>query len=213
MATMQFTRNYTDHSNNSGFQFEFHCDKCGNGFRSSYSRNKLGMATNMLDAASNLLGGGLWGAARGAANLNDALRGKAWDDAFQAAVAEIKPKFRQCRRCGKWVCPEVCWNSTAALCKECAPSLQEEVAAAAAQGAAQQIIAKAGQEAGLIAGIDLTKAAPAACPSCNAPLADGAKFCAGCGKPVASEKKFCAKCGKPSPAEAKFCPECGAPKA
>jgi uncharacterized OB-fold protein len=26
---IQFTRNYTDRSNDQGFQLEFHCDKCG----------------------------------------------------------------------------------------------------------------------------------------------------------------------------------------
>ena len=211
MATMQFTRNYTDHSNNSGFQFEFHCDKCGNGFRSTYSPNKLGMATNMLDAASNLLGGGLWGAARGASNLNDALRGKAWDDAFQTAIAEIKPKFRQCRRCGQWICPEVCWNDAAALCKNCAPALQEEAASAQAQAARSQVNEKAAAT-DQTGGLDLTKRQAGACPSCNAALDPGAKFCAGCGKPVAPPQGFCTKCGKPSPASAKFCPECGAPK-
>ena len=30
------------------------------------------------------------------------------------AIAEIKPKFRQCTRCGGWFCPEVCWNAKAA---------------------------------------------------------------------------------------------------
>jgi len=27
-----------------------------------------------------------------------------------AAVAEIKPLFLQCKRCGSWVCKDVCWN-------------------------------------------------------------------------------------------------------
>ena len=33
MALIQFTKNYTDHSNGQGFQFEFHCDKCGQAFQ------------------------------------------------------------------------------------------------------------------------------------------------------------------------------------
>jgi len=211
MASTQFTRNFTDHSNPSGFQFEFHCDKCGNGFRSSYAPNKLGMATNLLDAASSMLGGSLWGAARAGDHINDALRGKAFDGAFQDAISEIKPKFRQCRRCGKWVCPEICWNDKASLCKECAPSLLEEAAAAQASAAKSQVnenAAKTDQTGGL----DLSKPHAGACPNCNAPAEPGAKFCAGCGKPMAEEKKFCTKCGKPSPASAKFCPECGAPR-
>ena len=31
MPSAPFTRNYRDHSNNEGFQFEFFCDKCGSG--------------------------------------------------------------------------------------------------------------------------------------------------------------------------------------
>ena len=39
--TTSFTRNYTDHSNAQGYQFEFHCDKCGSGFRSSAATSIL----------------------------------------------------------------------------------------------------------------------------------------------------------------------------
>ena len=31
-----FTRNHTDHSTESGFQFEFFCDCCGDGFKSTF---------------------------------------------------------------------------------------------------------------------------------------------------------------------------------
>jgi hypothetical protein len=211
MASTQFTRNYTDHSNSNGFQFEFHCDKCGNGFRSSYAPNKLGMASSFLGAAADMFGGVLGQAANAGNHLKDAMRGKAWDDAFKAAIDEIKPKFRQCRRDGKWVCPEICWNDKASLCKDCAPSLQEEAASAAAQGAADQLRQKA-STVDLTEGVDLRNAGSGACPACNAAIDPGAKFCPSCGKPTAGDKKFCPKCGKPSPASAKFCPDCGAPK-
>jgi len=36
MGSIAFTRNYSDHSNDTGYQFEFHCDKCGNGYRSTF---------------------------------------------------------------------------------------------------------------------------------------------------------------------------------
>src|SRR5262245_53474858 len=45
------------------------------------------------------------------------------------------------------------------------------------------------------------------CPSCNAPVADAAKFCAECGRPL---PRACPACGHASPPDAKFCPECGA---
>jgi hypothetical protein len=33
MALIQFTRNYQDLSTDQGYQFEFSCDRCGNGVK------------------------------------------------------------------------------------------------------------------------------------------------------------------------------------
>lgn len=208
----QFTRNYTDRSNDTGFQFEFHCDKCGNGHRSTFKTNKLGMAASLLKAAGSIFGGGLHNASWGADHVKDAFRGSAWDDAYKEAIEEIKPKFHQCTRCGKWVCPEVCWNAARGLCEECAPDLGEAAAAVQAQVAVEQIGEKARQH-DQTGGLDM--AAPkaiAACPHCHARVAAGTKFCAECGKPVAqAATKFCAECGGKIQPGAKFCPECGKP--
>lgn len=209
-----FTKNYTDHSNNQGYQFEFHCDKCGNGFRSSYAANKLGIATSFLSAAADMFGGGFGQAANAGRHLKDAMRGKAWDDAFATAVTEIKPRFRQCRRCGKWICPEVCWNDPAAMCKTCAPDLTEEKAAAQADAlrdaAAAQIRDKA-QKADLVGDMDVTKQISGSCRHCQAALSGG-KFCPNCGKPAA-DPDACPKCQSPMPPGAKFCSSCGSPRA
>ena len=35
-----FTRNYNDLSTESGFQFEFFCDCCGNGYKSTFWRKE-----------------------------------------------------------------------------------------------------------------------------------------------------------------------------
>ena len=35
-----FTRNYNDLSTDAGFQFEFYCDCCGNGVKSSFVESK-----------------------------------------------------------------------------------------------------------------------------------------------------------------------------
>jgi len=35
-ANIQFTKNYSDHSTDTGFQFEFFYDRCGNGFRTHF---------------------------------------------------------------------------------------------------------------------------------------------------------------------------------
>ncbi len=56
---IQFTRNYADRSNDSGFQFEFQCDKCGNGHMSRFITNTIGMAAGFLKAAGSFFGGAL----------------------------------------------------------------------------------------------------------------------------------------------------------
>ena len=48
MGLIALTSNVTDHSNDNGFQFEFHCDKCGNGYMTSFQPSKVGMAGGFL---------------------------------------------------------------------------------------------------------------------------------------------------------------------
>src|SRR5207248_7745511 len=57
MALIQFTRNHTDHSTDKGFQFEFFCDRCGNGFMSEFKTSATGMAASALHAAGSFFGG------------------------------------------------------------------------------------------------------------------------------------------------------------
>lgn len=214
MASIAFTKNFTDHSNQQGYQFEFHCDKCGSGFRSSYAANSLGMATGLLHAAADIFGGVLGSAANAGDHMKDMLRGKAWDAAFAAAIEEIKPKFKQCTRCAKWICPEVCWNAKASLCKECAPDFAEEFAAAqaaAVKNALGEQFALKASKADLTAGVEVGKQASAVCPHCAAP-STGSKFCGSCGKPMAPVSSACPKCKAEIPAGAKFCPDCGTPR-
>ncbi|HEY8210350.1 MAG TPA: zinc-ribbon domain-containing protein [Myxococcaceae bacterium] len=211
MTLIQFTRNYSDHSNDKGYQFEFFCDKCGNGFRSSFNASTLGMAASVLQAASSVFGGFLRGAARGAGAVQDALRGEGWDSAFNEAVTEAKPKFRQCTRCGKWVCPEVCWNEKRSLCESCAPDLAEEAASIQAHVAVEQIGQKM-RQADQVGEVDVKAHAVASCPHCRARVEAGQKFCPECGKPVAAQAAHCTQCGTQLPGTAKFCPGCGAPR-
>jgi hypothetical protein len=211
MSGITFTQNYRDHSNDEGFQFEYLCDKCGNGWRSSFQTNKLGMAAGFLRVAGSLFGGGsLWAAANAGDKARDVLRGPAWDSAFAAAVTEGKARFKQCSRCGKWVCPEVCWNAERGMCDSCAPKLQQEMAAAQAQAAKDQVWEKA-RQTDQTGAADLTKKARVACPHCGA-AASGGKFCGECGKPFEGPKDQCGKCQAKMAPNAKFCPECGAPR-
>src|SRR5438874_89461 len=198
-----FTRNYHDHSNDTGYQFEFFCDKCGNGFRSTFRASTVGVASKLFKAAGSLFGGsGLWGAGQAADHLKDGLRGKAWDDAFEAATEEIRPKFHQCTKCGLWVCPEVCWNEERGLCEGCAPNLAEHVAAAQAQIAVDQAVEKA-RQVDQTEGADVKTKSVSQCPHCKARVTPGAKFCPECGKATgggATKKAFCAECGAERPA-------------
>lgn len=212
MGSTAFTRNYTDRSNDTGYQFEFHCDKCGNGHRSTFHASKLGVGSKLAKGLGSLFGGGsaLWAAGQAGEYMKDGLRGQAWDKAFQEAIEEIRPKFHQCTRCGHWVCPEVCWNGQRQLCESCAPDLAEEAAAQQAQIAAQQVGEKL-RKVDQIAGFDPTAEMVSSCPSCKSQLQAGARFCPGCGKPVGSgvAKAFCTGCGGQLAPGARFCASCG----
>ncbi|HEX4337952.1 MAG TPA: zinc ribbon domain-containing protein [Polyangiaceae bacterium] len=214
MSSQPFTRNYTDHSSDTGFQFEFFCDKCGSGHRSEFQTNSLGFAAQMVKAAGALLGGEVARAGWGADYMKDAFRGPAWDSAFKHAIEECRPRFKQCTMCGKWVCPEVCWNHERGLCEDCAPDLGEHAVALQAQVAVEQ----AGEQARKVdqmRGFDVQQklSAPSSCAKCQASLAPSARFCAACGTAVtavaAPGPKFCTGCGTHLQAGAKFCQQCG----
>jgi hypothetical protein len=206
---IEFTRNHDDLSTEKGFRFEFYCDKCGNGFVSDCIVDKLGVAGSLLSAAGSLFGGVLNDASRGAYHVNKAVGGKAHDDAMRRAVEEMKPKFRHCSRCGKWVRPQACWNERKSLCEDCAPDLGEELAAAQAQVARDQVWEKA-RGADFVAEVDVTREGVGVRAFCGARTGT-AKFCPQCGKPVAPKVR-CSGCGAEMDAGVKFCPECGAPR-
>jgi len=206
---IQFVANYDDLSTDRGYQFRFHCDKCGNGHMSEYEASVMGTAAGLLQAAGNLFGGMLGSAGSSAYEVQRAVGGKGHDDALRKAVQAGKQYFKQCSRCGRWVCPDVCWNAKAGQCEDCAPDEQEELAAQKAQAAREQIYAKT-REQDYTSDLDFGKHAVAACTSCGAKMAAGVKFCAECGTPAAAAKpKFCSGCGAKLEAGAKFCPECG----
>src|ERR1700751_1192090 len=66
MALIQFVRNYDDLSTDRGYQFKFHCDKCGNGYMTQFQASTLGIAEALLNVASDFLSG--WGRAGSAAH-------------------------------------------------------------------------------------------------------------------------------------------------
>jgi hypothetical protein len=206
MAVIEFVQNYSDLSTDQGYQFKFHCDRCGNGYMSSFAPNKLEAAGSLLRAAGGFLGGFLGRVGESAFDVQRAIGGPQHDHALQEAVGEIKPLFTQCTRCGTWCCHSVCWNAEKGLCKRCAPMLAEEVASAQATAMRSQVQDKA-YASDQTQGADLAQQTIARCPQCSAATAGG-KFCPECGATLIT-KKHCTGCGVEVPAASKFCPECG----
>ena len=210
---IQFVQNYDDLSTDRGFQFRFKCDKCGNGYLSPFETSTLGTAAGLLRAAGNLFGGVLGSASNSAYELQRAVGGKAHDDALNNAVQAGKQHFKQCSRCGRWVCPEVCWNGKASLCEGCAPDEQEELSAAKAQATADQIRQKVTTQ-DYTGDLDFSKGGMVQCSKCGAKMTSNTKFCADCGTPntaaAGSTPKFCTACGGKMEPGAKFCQACGA---
>lgn len=94
MPTIPFTDNYTDLSSNRGFQFKFHCKKCGNGYMSTFQANTFGTAAAAAQAMSGLLGGIFGRAAQSADSLQRMVAGPQHDAALKNAVREISPIFK-----------------------------------------------------------------------------------------------------------------------
>ncbi len=216
-----FTRNYNDLSTEAGFQFEFTCDCCGNGYQSSFiesttygKRKRSDTLGRGASALGGLLGGKFgdlgWAVERGSTIVRDRLdeRSPEWrreqETAFVDAQREVKPHFRKCPACQKWVCRD-CWNEQEGLCVECAPR-ESAYVAKARSAAMQRNIDEESQTATVWKGRLETRTTM--CPQCGQPAGDG-KFCNNCGAPLAMSK--CAGCGASVAQGLKFCPECGAP--
>jgi RNA polymerase subunit RPABC4/transcription elongation factor Spt4 len=175
---------------------------------STFKPNALGTAAAAAGAVSSLLGGIFGRAAQGAEQLQQMVAGPQHDSALRAAVDEIRPLFKQCTRCGNWVCGPVCWNEKAGLCETCAPDLQEEIASAQAHAAREQAMEKA-RNVDFIGQRDLSQVSAISCTNCGAKTG-GAKFCPECGTPTV-KKKSCGSCGAVAEGSPKFCPDCGTP--
>src|SRR6266496_1813958 len=127
--SVPFTDNFSDLSNAQGYQFEFRCERCGNGYRSAFQRDTAETGRSVLRAVGSFFGGTL----RDLSNSADqwrydrATNSAAKDKALAAAVKEITPNFRQCRGCSDWMCHDQCWNEEIGQCLRCSPSVAEEV--------------------------------------------------------------------------------------
>lgn len=205
MALIKFTRNYNDLSTDRGFQFEFYCDRCGNGYQTEFQASTSGNVVSVLEAASNLFGGLFGGASDLAQKAHSVTWEKSHDSAFAAAVEEARPHFHKCKRCGTWV-DDDCWNGPRSLCKTCAPDMAEEMSAIQMQATVQKAHEVAYENVD-VDGRQFKQTLVGGCPHCGAQV-QGGKFCPECGQALAA-KKFCVGCGTEIAAGVKFCPECG----
>lgn len=204
MTEIQFSDNYHDLSNDSGFQFEFYCERCHDAWRSPFDRYAAGTAENILGAAESLFGG-IFGSAR---NVVGQVRSAGWqkakDEALRSAISKAKDHFHRCPRCSNHYCDN-CWNEDEGVCITCVPRLDAELAAIRREAK----ISKAREDAYAAATTskeDLQERV-ISCRDCGAPVGR-AKFCPECGKPVSLARQ-CRSCNAEVPAGSKFCPECG----
>jgi hypothetical protein len=205
-----FTDNIRDLSNENGYQFEFVCERCGNGYRSPYRNNVAERGRGLLRSAGSLFGGKLEQLSSASMQLSydRGTNSKAKDKAMAEAVESVRDQFRQCRGCGNWVCEPVCWNHEIGQCLVCSPSIAEEISKAQAAAQIEQVQDKV-RQTDWTADLNLTTRARVACPHCQAQV-DGGKFCPQCGGQLAA-MTFCTECGSQLAPGARFCPECGTP--
>lgn len=156
MPLINFVANYRDLSTDRGYQFRFLCDTCGNGYMSEFRASRMGMLAGLLHALASIFGGYFRSASRSAWDVQRAIGGREHDVALRDAVTLGREHFHQCTRCGRWVCPDVCWNAGRGLCERCAPDEQEQIGAAQAQATASQVFAKA-RSADLASHVDMSK--------------------------------------------------------
>jgi hypothetical protein len=210
-APVPFTGNVTDLSNENGFQWEFRCNRCGNGFRSPFQQNVASRGRGVLRMAGEWFGGKVETFSRGVEDFN---RHGYWgeesatkDKAFTQAVETVRPNFRQCRGCGRWSCAQFCWNENIGQCMECSPLAAEEMARAQSDARRHQLRERAYQTDQL-GGLDVGQPPKLRCDTCGGSTGGG-KFCQHCGSALIV-KAACGNCGTDAPPGASFCMECGA---
>ncbi len=97
-----FTDNYQDRGTREGYQFEFFCRHCGNGYTSSFQHSVTGFGGRLLRIGGDLVGGTVGQTASqvgwDAEWMRDGLRGSARDKALARAVDRARPPgFCACR--------------------------------------------------------------------------------------------------------------------
>jgi hypothetical protein len=215
-SVVPFTNNYDDLTTTEGYQFEFNCMRCGNGYKSKFRHSVTGFGGRLLNLGGGILGGKVgdkmddigWGAEW----MRDRTGGGTTKDKRLAeAVEDVRPYFTQCHRCGQWVCNDICWNGERGLCCDCAPKLDQEIAGMQAEAQRRQLEDRV-QQQDWTGGINVVDEKVGLCSSCNQE-SGGGKFCQSCGAGLNAAptvtRAFCANCGSKLGPNSVFCGECG----
>src|SRR5205823_5931064 len=88
MVPIRFTGNYEDLSTDRGYQFKFYCEKCSNGYMSTFKTSTMGTLSSAARVAGNLFGGIFGGVADSSYEIQRAVGGPAHDSALKEAVDE-----------------------------------------------------------------------------------------------------------------------------
>lgn len=146
--------------------------------------------------------------------LNMVTKDKYWEEAFEQAVEEAKPNFRQCPKCKRWVCTQNCWEEELQQCEGCLiGSPTNEITLSKAHS----FISKVWENVQTVVDNSISERRSNTCSQCKSALTGG-KFCGICGACVEKQNDkpatplvFCGKCGEPldSTQGLKFCPNCG----
>jgi hypothetical protein len=125
-ALIPFTSNYTDVSTYEGYQFEFHCQRCGNGYRSAFRHSVTGFGGRLAALGGGILGGEIGSRVQEVGLLaqwdRSSTRGSTNDKRLLEASEDVAGHFVQCRGCAEWVCRDVCWDGRAGCCSRCVPA-------------------------------------------------------------------------------------------
>jgi predicted RNA-binding Zn-ribbon protein involved in translation (DUF1610 family) len=201
MPLKSFTRNYSDESSYEGFQFTFHCDLCGDGYKTEFQEAKTHKKRKLLGKLDRVMSYAGVGVGLESQDMTPEWH-KEHEKAFELAQNEAMGHFHRCPKCRSYAC-DTDLNEKVNLCVNCAPREAVEVAAARADKMVSDIREKAADTTVFTGEIDERATL---CPQCGKPAGEG-KFCNNCGAPL--NLLECPKCGAKSPVGTRFCGECG----